>query len=99
MKTTPYEITERPDKTRGGQIMTEELLIQLMNQINDEHIVHGSCEVKFTFHDGRIEFYELTSHKRVNIGKGCTTVKDGINGARKSAWKDTVRYCSRVYSY
>ena len=41
--------------------MTEELLIQLMNQINDEHIVHGSCEVKFSFHDGRIEFYELTS--------------------------------------
>lgn len=65
--------------------MTEELLIQLMNQINDEHIVHGSCEVKFTFHDGRIEFYELTSHKRVNIGKGCTTGKDGTNGARKSA--------------
>ena len=65
--------------------MIEELLIQLMNQINDEHIVHGSCEVKFTFHDGRIEFYELTSHKRVNIGKGCTTVKDGINGTRKAA--------------
>ena len=56
-----------------------------MNQINDEHIVHGSCEVKFTFHDGQIEFYELTSHKRVNIGKGCTTGKDGTNGARKSA--------------
>ena len=39
--------------------MTEELLIQLMNQSNDEHIVHGSCEVKFSFHDGRIEFYSL----------------------------------------
>jgi len=46
--------------------MTEELLIQLMNQINDEHIVHGSCEVKFTFHDGRIEFYELTSPEQDN---------------------------------
>ena len=37
-----------------------------MNQINDEHIVHGSCEVKFTFHDGRIEFYELTSPEQDN---------------------------------
>ena len=46
--------------------MTEELLIQLMNQINNEHIVHGSCEVKFTFHDGRIEFYELTSQWKEN---------------------------------
>lgn len=27
--------------------MTDELLIQLMNQINDEHIVHGSCEGRF----------------------------------------------------
>ena len=65
--------------------MTEELLIQLMNQINNEHIEHGSCEVKFTFHDGRIEFYEITSHKRINIGKGCAAHKDGSNGARKSA--------------
>lgn len=66
--------------------MSEELLIQLMQQINDEHIDFGSCEVKFTFHDGRIEFYEFTSRKRVNVGKGCTPKSgDGADGERKSA--------------
>ena len=47
--------------------MREELLIELMQKINDEKIQHGTCEVKFTFHDGRIEFYELTTHKRTNV--------------------------------
>lgn len=66
--------------------MNEELLIQLMQQINDEHIEFGSCEVKFTFHDGRIEFYEFTSRKRVNVSKGCSgNFEDGCNGARRSA--------------
>lgn len=66
--------------------MNEEFLIQLMQKINDEHIEFGSCEVKFTFHDGRIEFYELTSHKRVNIGESCSgNSKDRRNGERTTA--------------
>ena len=66
--------------------MNEELLIQLMQQINDEHIEFGSCEVKFTFHDGRIEFYEFKSRKRVNVGKGCSgNSKDDCNGTRRTA--------------
>ena len=40
--------------------MNEELLIELMQKINDEQIQHGTCEIKFTFHDGIIEFYEKT---------------------------------------
>ena len=47
--------------------MNEELLIELMQKINDEQIQHGTCEIKFTFHDGIIEFYELTTHKRTNV--------------------------------
>lgn len=66
--------------------MNEELLIQLMQQINDEHIDFGSCEVKFTFHDGRIEFYEFTSRKRVNVSKGCSgNYKDGCHGEKKDS--------------
>lgn len=47
--------------------MNEELLIQLMKDINDENIRFGTCEVKFTFHDRKIVFYEITTSKRRNV--------------------------------
>lgn len=47
--------------------MNETLLIQIMKDINDENIRFGSCEVKFTFHDGKITFYEIRTCKRRNI--------------------------------
>ena len=47
--------------------MNEELLIQLMKDINDENIRFGTCEVKFTFHDGKIVFYEISTSKRRNV--------------------------------
>ena len=67
--------------------MNEELLIELMQKINDEQIQHGTCEIKFTFHDGIIEFYELTTHKRTNVnlcGIGMHK-KERICGDRKPA--------------
>ncbi|MBQ1984571.1 MAG: hypothetical protein II232_08095 [Spirochaetaceae bacterium] len=67
--------------------MNEELLIELMQKINDEQIQHGTCEIKFTFHDGIIEFYELTTHKRTNVnlcGTGMNK-KERICGDRKPA--------------
>ncbi|EID84294.1 hypothetical protein MSI_22350 [Treponema sp. JC4] len=47
--------------------MNEALLIQIMKDINNENIRFGSCEVKFTFHDGKIVFYEITVCKRRNV--------------------------------
>ncbi len=47
--------------------MNEELLIQLMKDINDENIRFGTCEIRFTFHDGKIVFYELSTCKRRNV--------------------------------
>ena len=67
--------------------MNEELLIELMQKINDEQIQHGTCEIKFTFHDGIIEFYELTTHKRTNVNLCGTGMrkKERICGDRKPA--------------
>ena len=67
--------------------MNEELLIELMQKINDEQIQHGTCEIKFTFHDGIIEFYELTTHKRINVNLCGTGMhkKERICGDRKPA--------------
>lgn len=47
--------------------MNETLLIQIMNDINHENIRFGSCEIKFTFHDGKISFYEIRTCKRRNV--------------------------------
>ena len=47
--------------------MNEALFIQIMKYINNENIRFGSCEVKFTFHDGKIVFYEITVCKRRNV--------------------------------
>ena len=49
--------------------MNENVLVQLMQEINRENIRFGSCEVKFTFHDGKIKFYELMTSRRINVEK------------------------------
>lgn len=47
--------------------MSEDVLIQLLQDINRENVRFGSIEVSFTFHDGRPTSYELTTHRRRNI--------------------------------
>lgn len=47
--------------------MNETLLIQIMNDINNENIRFGTCKVNFTFHDGKIVFYEITTSKKRNV--------------------------------
>lgn len=47
--------------------MSEEVLIQLLQDINRENVRFGTVEVSFTFHDGRPTSYELTTHRRRNI--------------------------------
>ena len=47
--------------------MSEDVLIQLLQDINCENVRFGTVEVSFTFHDGRPTCYELTTHRRRNI--------------------------------
>lgn len=47
--------------------MSEDVLIQLLQDINRENVRFGTVEVSFTFHDGRPTSYELTTHRRRNI--------------------------------
>ncbi len=51
--------------------MSEEILIQLLQDINSENIRFGTIDVSFIFHDGRPTYYELTTHRRRNI-KNCS---------------------------
>ena len=43
-----------------------------MDEINRENIRFGTCEIKFTFHDGKMKFYEIMINRRINIGKGAS---------------------------
>lgn len=52
--------------------MNKDILIQLMDEINRENIRFGTCEIKFTFHDGKMKFYEIMINRRINIGKGAS---------------------------
>lgn len=44
--------------------MTEELLIALLKDIQQENIRFGSCDVSFCFRDGKVQYYTLTATKK-----------------------------------
>lgn len=56
-----------PNKHIRRQQMSEDVLIQLLQDINRENVRFGTVEVSFTFHDGRPTNYELTTHRRRNL--------------------------------
>ena len=60
--------------------MNEDVWKQIMNDIANQNIRYGSCEVRLTFHDGRIGFYELTTRYRRN-----THIPAGKNGTKGEA--------------
>ncbi len=66
--------------------MNEALLFQIMKDINNESIRFGTCEVKFTFHDGKIVFYEISTSKRHNVAISKTIKQENNYGhERKSS--------------
>lgn len=67
--------------------MSENVLIQLLQDINRENVRFGTVEVSFTFHDGRPISYELTTHRRRNIDSlnksSDPHLKEDADGSRK----------------
>lgn len=47
--------------------MSEEVLIQLLQDINRENVRFGTVDISFTFHDGRAVSYVLSVSKRRNL--------------------------------
>lgn len=47
--------------------MTKDIVRQIYRDIEQLHIMHGSCNVEMTFHDGRMQFYVLHSSIRHNV--------------------------------
>lgn len=55
--------------------MNENLLSELLHEINYENIRYGTCDLKLTFHDGKIQYYEIMTCKRKNL---LTPKKEGM---------------------
>ena len=47
--------------------MNEDFLIQLLQDINNEKIRFGTCDIRLTYHDGIIQYYEISTCKRRNV--------------------------------
>ncbi len=47
--------------------MNEELLNQLLKELKQEKIRFGTCEIRLTFHDGKVMYYEVCSNRRINV--------------------------------
>lgn len=47
--------------------MSEDVLIQLLQDINRENVRFGTVDISFTFHDGRAVSYVLSVSKRRNL--------------------------------
>lgn len=58
--------------------MNEAFLIQLLQDINNEKIRFGTCDVRFTYHDGIIQYYEICTCKRRNVAHP-KNIKQGSN--------------------
>jgi len=68
--------------------MTNEVLLEIKTEIEKQDITHGKCTVCFTFHDGRLRFYELQFSKRKNIQPNKQLkIKTGGDGFEKMARK------------
>lgn len=67
--------------------MSQDLLIQLLQDINRKNVRFGTVEVSFTFHDGRPASYELTTHRSRNIDSLSKSsdhyIKEDADGRRK----------------
>lgn len=62
--------------------MSEEVMVQLLSDIQEENIRFGDCFVKFTFRDGRVQNYSITTTKNRLINSG-TRIKRCNSGFKK----------------
>ena len=49
--------------------MNENAFIAALQDINNHPVRFGECTITFTFHDGRLQYYTLTTSERKNIAE------------------------------
>ena len=47
--------------------ISENVFVQALLELNNHQIQHGECAITFTFHDGRVQFYTVSTNERHNV--------------------------------
>ena len=48
-------------------MLGDNVFIQALQELNNHQIQHGECSITFTYHDGRVQFYTVSTSERHNI--------------------------------
>lgn len=46
--------------------LSDNIFIQALQELNNHQIQHGECSITFTYHDGRVQFYTVSTTERHN---------------------------------
>lgn len=46
--------------------MSENIFLEALNEVYGKNIQHGECTVTFTYHDGRVTYYTVSTTERHN---------------------------------
>ena len=49
--------------------MNENAFVAALQDINNHPVRFGECTITFTFHDGRLQYYTLTTSERKNVAE------------------------------
>ena len=48
-------------------MISDNVFIQALQELNNHQIQHGECSITFTYHDGRVQFYTVSTNERHNV--------------------------------
>ena len=48
-------------------MLGDNVFIQALQELNNHQIQHGECSITFTYHDGRVQFYTVSTNERHNV--------------------------------
>ena len=48
-------------------MLGDNVFIQALQELNNRQILRGECTITFTYHDGRVQFYTVSTSERHNV--------------------------------
>ena len=48
-------------------MISDNVFIQALQELNNHQIQHGESSITFTYHDGRVQFYTVSTNERHNV--------------------------------
>ena len=67
-------------------MISDNVFIQALQELNNHQIQHGECSITFTYHDGRVQFYTVSTSERHNVVSPNISRPCGYRGCEESAY-------------